>query len=308
MSYLYPAEVLKQLSETLTPEQREKVIIVGSLAAAYSLGREHGVYTKDVDTMIVPHAAAVVTGEEVANQLMGGKWTLRPDARWGQPATADVPANQRPLVRLHPPATDQWFIELMAAPDQSQVPKLERDFYPIATQHGHFSLVSFGYLALVQHDAVVSEFGVRVATPAMMAMSNLLHHPQVRLDLINGEDYGRPIKRSNKDLGRVVSLAIMGSTPEIESWAPRWWDALQATYPDLAPELAARAGTGFCQMLTSVEDVDQALHTCNVGLLAGMGISHEAFKRYAEFVLEGAIEPLEALARGESATHRPPKT
>ncbi|MCZ8293777.1 MAG: hypothetical protein O9312_09705 [Hylemonella sp.] len=302
MSYLQPAQVLQQLAETLTPEQRDKVIIVGSLAAAYSLGGGRGVYTKDVDTMIAPHAAAIVTGEEVANQLMGGKWTLRRDERWGQPASADVPPDRRPLVRLHPPDNDQWFIELMAAPDQAQAPKLERDFYPIATKHGHFSLVSFGYLGLVQHDAVASEFGVRVATPAMMAMANMLHHPAVGPDLINGEEFGRPIKRSNKDLGRVVSLAILGDTAEVESWAPRWWEALQAMYPDLAPELAGRAGTGFRQMLTSVEDVDQALHTCNVGLLASMGIDHEAFKRYAIVVIEEALKPLEDLAKRGSVS------
>jgi hypothetical protein len=34
MSYLQPAQVLQQLAETLTPEQRDKVIIAGSLAAA----------------------------------------------------------------------------------------------------------------------------------------------------------------------------------------------------------------------------------------------------------------------------------
>jgi len=301
MNYLQPAQVLEQLARTLTPAQRENVIIVGSLAAAYSFGNDRGVYTKDVDTMIVPHAAAVVTGQEVANQLMGGKWTLRPDARWGRPATADVPANERPLVRLHPPGTSEWFIELMAAPDQSHAPRLERDFFPIATQQGHFSLVSFGYLALVQHDAVKSEFGVRVATPAMMAMANMLHHPEVRPALINGEEYGRPIKRSNKDLGRVVSLAILGNVPEVESWAPRWWDALQAIYPDLAADLAKRAGNGFRQMLASVEDIDQALHTCNVGLLAGMGVGHDTFKRYAQVVVEDALRLLEKLANETAA-------
>lgn len=302
MNYLYPTEVLKQLAETLTSEQREKVIIVGSLAAAFSLGQDQGVYTKDVDTMIAPHAAAIVTGEEVANHLMGGKWTLRPDPLWGQPATENVPANKRPLVRLHPPGSAQWFIELMAAPDQTKAPRLERDFYPISTQHGYFSLVSFGYLALVQYDARESEFGIRVATPAMMAMANMLHHPTVHPALISGDDYGRPIKRSNKDLGRVVTLAILCGPGETETWAGRWWAALQAIYPQQAVELATRAGSGLQQMLASAEDLNQALYTANKGLLAGRGVTDSTFKRFAELVLEETLEPLKTMAKDQNDT------
>jgi hypothetical protein len=301
MNYLYPAAVLRQLAETLTHEQREKVIIVGSLAAAFSLSQGQGVYTKDVDTMIAPHAAAIITGEEVANQLMAGKWTLRPDPRWGRPAEENVPADDRPLVRLHPPGgAAQWFIELMAAPDQTKPPRLKRDFYPISTQQGYFSLVSFGYLALVQHDAITSEFGIRVATPAMMAMANMLHHPTVHPALISGNDNGRPIKRSNKDLGRVVTLAILGGHGETETWAARWWEGLQAIFPQQAAELAGRAGSGFRQMLSSVEDLEQALHTANIGLLAGRGVTGSTFKRFAEHVLEVALKPLEAMPQDQN--------
>jgi len=48
--------------------------------------------------------------------------------------------------------------------------------------------------------------------------------------------------------------------------------------------------------------VDQALHTCNVGLLASMGIDHEAFKRYAIVVIEEALKPLEDLAKRGSVS------
>lgn len=300
MNYLYPNEVLQRISETLTPEQRSKIIIVGSLAAAYSLskpGRPQGVYTKDVDTMITPHAAAIITGEEVANQLLDSKWELRPDPQWGAPAPAEEPAATRPLVRLHPPGDDRWFIELMAAPDLTKAPQLQREFHPIATHHGHFSLVSFGYLGLVLHDAKESEYGVKVATPAMMALANMLHHPKVYPDLIRGDYYARPVKRSSKDLGRVVALAVLGDTEETDTWAERWWLALQSTYPRDAAALAAGAGTGLVEMLGNAEDTDQALYTCSVGLLAGLNVTTGVFGRFGALVVEEAIKPLAAMAQ-----------
>ena len=79
MDSLAPGAVLKQVAEALPAACRERVIIIGSLAAAYHFfgtdtGRE--LRTKDVDCMLTPHATAVAAARDVTEQLLVAKWTL----------------------------------------------------------------------------------------------------------------------------------------------------------------------------------------------------------------------------------------
>jgi hypothetical protein len=300
MATLSPNEVIKGLAELLDDETRRNIIIVGSLAAAYHFPTPEGerrVATKDSDAMVSPHIAAVRKAQELTDKLLANGWTLRPDPKWGRPGGPDDPTQQLPLVRLNPPGVQDWFIELLAAPDENQPPKLERQYHRIETALGHFCLISFGYLGLVQHDAAMSPYGVRVATPAMMALANMLHHPKVGPELIAGLRQDNPIRRSNKDIGRVVALATLGGEAEYSSWAAKWWDALNTMYPDQAVDLALRAGNGLREMLERADFVEQALYTCNVGLLAGMNIGQAAFSAMGRTVVFDAIDALEDLAQ-----------
>ena len=87
------------------------------------------------------------------------------------------------------------------------------------------------------------------------------------------------------------------NTDELSTWADRMWRALQDKFADQAAELAARAGTGLRALLASPTDCDQALRIANLGLLASMDISAEAFRATgARFVAE-VIEELELLAQ-----------
>ena len=168
-----------------------------------------------------------------------------------------------------------------------------------ARSFGYFAICSFDFLALAEWKPLETVTGVRIARPEMMALANLLHHPEIADTLITGTDY----KRSNKDLGRVLALAYLtvqrdrrDNAEELEAWAGRMWTALRDKFGDQAPRLAAQAGAGLRALTASPADLDQALRIANLGLLASLDVSMEAFGATgARFVAE-VIEELERLA------------
>lgn len=302
---LSPVEVLGQVAQALPESARQHVIIIGSLAAGYHFYGNDGaraVRTKDVDCMFSPHAKAVAVAQAVTEQLFQANWQPRQDGAWNTPGTAEQPEDQLPMVRLRPPpelAKDEWFIELLGAPmtpaDQAQTKTLER----VETSRGHFALCSFQFLALTEWQPLPTATGLRIARPEMMALANLLHHQAIGRETMSGEFFGANIKRSNKDLGRVLALAYLqglrdsrNSSLEMDAWAGNMASALREKFPSQAPELAARAGNGLRDLLASPEDLDQALRTCNLGLLAGADVGREEILATGRRVLADVIEPL----------------
>jgi hypothetical protein len=114
----------------------------------------------------------------------------------------------------------------------------------------------------------------------MMALANLLHHPAIGETLM-GQLFGdRQIKRSNKDLGRVVALAYLADQQDedaLDRWPSRWHEALNEMAPDQAERLAAAAPAGLYALLASAHDIEQALHTVNFGLLSATPLSSTQF-------------------------------
>jgi hypothetical protein len=130
--------------------------------------------------------------------------------------------------------------------------------------------------------------------------------PQTMSGLIGG----RRIKRSNKDLGRVLALALLAERKNEDSllaWARLWPDALQARFPARWRELALQAGQGVRQLLKQdhEEDFDEALHTCAYGLLASQPPTNALLRTAGERLLVDAIEPLEKLAKTSSPLSHP---
>ncbi|MBA4281676.1 hypothetical protein [Ralstonia sp.] len=78
----------------------------------------------------------------------------------------------------------------------------------------------------------------------------------------------------------------------MDAWAGNMASALREKFPSQAPELAARAGNGLRDLLASPEDLDQALRTCNLGLLAGADVGREEILATGRRVLADVIEPL----------------
>jgi hypothetical protein len=145
----------------------------------------------------------------------------------------------------------------------------------------------------------MTQFGVRIAKPEMMALANMLHHPGIGPELISGTRW----KRTNKDLGRVLTLAyltvardrLVGSD-ELEKWPTAMWAALQSKFPTASDDLARQAARGVRALLASPEDLDQALAIANVGLLASLYVDRDAFAATGRRLLSEVMEPLEDIA------------
>ena len=302
---LSPSEVLAQVAGALPSDVRGNVIIIGSLAAGYHVVAGDGaraIRTKDVDCLFSPHSKALVAATEVTDQLIKADWRLREDTKWGQPGKQGDPEDELPMVRLRPPGetASPWFLELLSAPPAFEPGAPGKKLRRVETSIGHFAICSFDFLALAEWQPLETAHGVRIARPEMMALANLLHHPEVADTLIDGTDY----KRSNKDLGRVLALALLTSqrdrrdgTQEMEAWPGRMWSALKDKFGDEAPRLATQAGTGLRSLLANPADLDQALRIANLGLLASLEVSMEAFRATGARFLAEVIEEVEAMTQ-----------
>ncbi len=198
------------------------------------------------------------------------------------PGTADTPDALLAVVRLQPPHRSPWFLELLGAP-ASVVPPPHangKSSNRLQTRGGHFALPSFAYLGLAQFQPTVSEFGIRIALPEMMALANLLHHTVIGEAVMSQPFAGRSIKRANKDLGRVVAMAFLvdqQNEDALEGWMTTWRNALMELAPSDVDRLLALAPSGLTALLGSAADIEQALHSVNYGLLSATPLSPTQF-------------------------------
>lgn len=300
MNLVSPAKVLGQVVAAIPVECRPHVIIIGSLAAGYHFFGDddaRDVRTKDIDCVLAPRIAAVRTGQLTAQALLDAGWTRRAAGGWDKPGTVDTPTDQLSAVRLFPPGSHEWFLELLTVPESEQ--DAGKKWTRIELRDGHFALPSFRFLSLTAFEPLpLPDLGIRCARPEMMALANLLEHPFIRPDLMSAPIAGRSIKRSNKDLGRILAIARLSPDDALASWPDRWIRALREEFPTQWPALARTAGDGLRALLASQNDLEEAHHTCLHGLLASVGgVSAENLRLIGERVLVDAVEPLEALGR-----------
>lgn len=292
-----PAGVLREIAEAVPPDCRELLIVIGSLAVGYHYFAEQAemvVRTKDADCLLSPRGKAVDAGIEITNELISKGWSIRAGADWAKPGTATTPVDELPAVRLQPPGSSEWFIELLTVPDS---PADEgRRWVRLRTERGDFGLCSFRFLSLADYKPNPTQLGVSIARPEMMALANLLEHPQIGTQIISAGFAGRPeIKRSNKDLGRVVAIATLALAADEDAlldWPAQWRDALQIRFPEDWRELAERVGSGLEDLLHSETDLEQALHTCVYGLLTSRPPTLDQFGSAGDRLLADAAKPL----------------
>lgn len=297
-----PGAVLDQLAAAVPEDFRENIVVIGSLAAGYHFFGDNPrlqVRTKDVDCLLCPRIHAIPAGEAVANRLFADAWQLRADGAWGVPGNAETPDDQLPVVRLHPPGSTEWFVEFLTVPE-SELDLGRRDIR-IVTSRGHFSLCSFGFLSLAEFQPTPTPFGIAVARPETMALANLLHHPVIGPETMSGLIRGRRIKRSNKDLGRVLALAYLAesrSEDALLGWTEVWANALQSRFPRTWRALVPRVGQGLRNLLQRGReaDMDEARHTCEHGLLVSQAPSRKLLEITGRRLIQDAVEPLERLA------------
>ena len=299
MSQLLNANaVLHRLSRELPEVCREQLIIVGSLAAAAQLidGDETELRTKDIDGMIAPSACVVATGASLATTLLDRGWQAEVDKdRFVHPADATTPDEKLPVVRLRPPGQDKedWFLELLGAPPvlAADANGSTRRSERVHTPTSDFEIPSFAYLGVTQFRPVLHESQLQLASIEMMALSNLLHHPRIGGQRMKEKIEGVSIKRSNKDLGRVIALAALRDLQDedaAERWPTAWRQAMQdLDAPAQTLTLLENVKVGIKELLASPVDRVEALHALNNGLLSSRPWTREqleiAIKRYLQW-------------------------
>lgn len=298
MSDIRPDQVLERVAESIPPECRSTMIVIGSLAAGYHFfarERPFFVRTKDIDTVLQPRTRAVESGRVVAEQLIRSGWRHKTDGEHARAGSANTPVAELPAVRLYPPGSQDWFIELLTVPESGAIGG--RDWLRLELSTGHFGLPSFSFLPLCIYRPSKTPFGLDCARVEMMALANLLEHPKIAPGTMASLIAERAIKRSNKDLGRVLALARLTGPEVLDSWKSKWVEALTACFPDRWKSLAGRAGSGIRELLASSEDIEEATYTCNNGLLAHAPVRSEQLAAEGKRLLLDTIEPLEQLAK-----------
>jgi hypothetical protein len=296
VSELDPALVFDLIAADLPDDLHEHVLVIGSLAAAYHYRdrlRTDAVNTKDADVVVQP-AGALAQCRAIASRLLGVGWRRR-DGCAAQPAADDVASLS--VVRLHPPGTDTYFLELLALPERDQ--SIGKEMLPLHLDDGWYVLPAFRHLRLVAYGQQRARHGLRYAAPEMMALSNLLAHRRIGPEHIGAPIEGRRVLRSAKDLGRVLAIARLAERAETEAWVGPWTDALRGAYDgaDVA-ELGAHAGDGLRALLDDPGAFDDAHFAVDVGLLRGHAVTATQLRAIAEQLLVDAIEPLaDATAR-----------
>ena len=302
MTRLDPEPLFARLVDALPADVQDHVFVVGSLAVAYHFRVElqrQGVNTKDADLVVHP-AGDTVSCAAMAERLLDLEWRRHPDC---YPSSSPEPRDGLRAIRLYPPDSMDYFVEFLNLPEVGQVET--KKWIPVEVQDGWYGLPTFKFQGLSARGRLRSEPGLEYASPAMMALPNLLSHPIVRPERMSLLIGGREILRSAKDLGRVLVLAHLSSRDDVEAWLEPWREGLEACFPHDWRELAQGAGRGLRELLAQDAVLDDALRTCEVGLLRGRGVTLDNLRATGERILVDIIEPLEEAA-GEEPPTAPP--
>ena len=298
MQAISPVAVLQQIASAVPADCRKNIIIIGSLAVGFFFFQDRDrmvVRTKDADCLLSPRVRAIQAGIAIAERLLEAGWKFKKIGNRTEPGTASTPEADLPAVRLCPPGETEWFIELFTVPESPK--HRDQKWVRLKTKHGHFGLCSFGFLSLTNYKPIKTNFGIFIARPEMMALANLLEHPIIGPETMARGFAGRSeIKRSNKDLGRVLAIARLAIGRDEDAllvWPELWRKALQDRFPEDWRKLAGRVGNGLRALLASEPDLEQAWHTCVNGLLASDSPALNLLRIAGARLLQDAVVPLE---------------
>lgn len=299
MMALDPVRLFARLAEALPRKLHRHACIVGSLAAAYHFRtrlRGLAVNTKDADLLVHP-AGDVRSCRDMAAQLLGLGWRRKSDCVAQEHPR---PAGSLRALRLLPPRSDGYFIELMGLPNARQ--RGAKRWTPVRLPEGWYGIPSFRCMRVIGEGRLRSREGLEYASPAMMALANLLAHPEVGTQRMSEPIGGRRLLRSAKDLGRILAMAWLTGREGTAEWRDRWTHALQACFPGRRTELARHLGDGFWEFLDRPDALEDARVSTDVGLLAGKGVTVDNLRAVGEQVWSDLVLPVRRMiSRGRNA-------
>ena len=307
MSDISPRGILKQVADAIPQECHKNIVVVGSLAAGHLLLPEdlaQTVRTKDIDCVLLPYIEAIQSGKAVTETLLASGWRPRMEAEHGEPGTSSTAESDLPAIRLYPPDSKEWFLEFLMVPESGRetAKKWSRVIINAGASSGHYGLPSFRFLSLLTYDPIRTELGIFCARPEMMVLANLLEHRSIGLDMMSGIIGSRRLKRSNKDLGRVLAIGALTSEEALQGWPDTWERGIKSCFPTQWRQLAGSVGSGMRQLLNSDDDFEEAWYTCVNGLLAARELqkTKEQLLLIGKRLMQDAILPLEERAGGVS--------
>jgi hypothetical protein len=287
---LDPQALFQRIATDVPQEFHKNLLITGSLAAAYHFREQlkgRAVNTKDADLIVQP-AGSILACQSMANKLLDQGWMRTNRAGDRAPQPTDSEPDQLPVIRLYPPDSKEYFVEFLNLPDAEQAEP--KKLLTIELQDGWSVLPSFRFMRVLAVRPIESAEGLRYASPAMLALANLLAHPSVGTEQMSDT---RKL-RSAKDLGRVVALARLAGRDETERWTEEWKTVLNDNYASIAGGLIAALGNGLRELLQRADALQEAWELNTNGLLSGLGVTLEATRADAERLMSDVIEPLQS--------------
>ena len=292
MNKLDPNVLFARIISDIPSELHEHLFVTGSLAAAYQFQAQlegRAVNTKDADLVVHP-AGNVTSCRGMAERLLSTGWVRTEDCYY---RPTPQPEDELRAIRLYPPNSQDYFIEFLNLPDRDQ--QIPKRWLPIELSDGWYGLPSFRFMALTGVGRLRSKSGLEYAAPPMMALSNLLSHPEIGTARIESGTM-KGILRSAKDLGRVLALAVLAGREGTVAWVEQWLAGLQQCFPGEWKLLAAQAGRGLRDLLDDEAALDEARVTTDIGLLSGRSTTREQLRIAGERLVADVIEPLEQAA------------
>lgn len=288
MTALDPKKLFKRLAADIPAKLHRHTVIVGSLAAAYHFrGRlqRRAVNTKDADIVVHP-AGDVRSCRDMAEHLLAEGW-VRTDNCYPSPRAQ--PTSRLRAIRLHPKRSREYFIELLALPRRGQSKPLL--WTPVRLSDGWYGMPSYRFMRLTAMGRNRSKEGLEYASPAMMALANLLSHPELGRQRMSQSIAGRHILRAAKDLGRVLALAWLAGPEAMATWPEEWRKALEASFPASWRRLSKRVGSGLRHLLDDDRALEEAHFTTTVGLLSGLAVTQDNLRVVAEQLEQDVLIP-----------------
>lgn len=288
-----PEAAIADIAAAIPESCKKHFIIIGSLAAGYHFFKNQSgmaVRTKDADCLLAPQEVAVEQAHEVANVLLKHGWVpyFTHGMTFGDDAT---PADRLPVIRLRPHDHHPWFIELITS-TSGEKPK---EYVPVSTDRGRMALAAFPFIGVTSFEPI-GAFGIRVAQPSMMALSNLLNHRTLTSHKMTEPIGDRILLRCSKDLGRVLAMGYLQLKQQQDiTWGGDWVRALTHLFPEKARDYGLSCGEGFKALLASPHHMSEAHHSCVHGLLTRHHVDERTLLAVGERLVADVFDPLATL-------------